>query len=297
MIFGKVYYDTNGNFMHDHNEETIKGVEIISEDGIRVLTDEYGKYSIPNVRMGDHILMVNQKTLPANTHIVLSSSDFLGDETTRLVKMTQSGIAKANFIIGNTDDQNTPEEKPSGVNSEKRVTGNKNKTQSVKIKKSERLVGPDGELLEFTLKEALFDVGSARLKPIAIPMLNKLGKLLVRYNDLTIKIEGFTDNAGSNMLNKIISLNRAKAVKDHIINNYSISPERIVTIGHGKAFPIADNSSAVGRSLNRRVEITIMAQKSKKVNRKVMKMINAIKDEVEKTNSDGVTKSSNAKRK
>ena len=41
LIFGKVYYDTNGNFMHDRYEKTLKGVEIITEDGIHVITDEY----------------------------------------------------------------------------------------------------------------------------------------------------------------------------------------------------------------------------------------------------------------
>ena len=79
--------------------------------------------------MGDHILMINLKTLPANTHIVLSSSDFLGDETTRLVKMTQSGIAKANFAIKNDND---PEEKTMGINSANSGTSNKNKAQSIK---------------------------------------------------------------------------------------------------------------------------------------------------------------------
>ena len=128
-------------------------------------------------------------------------------------------------------------------------------------------------------------------------MLNKFGELLGRYRYLTIHIEGFTDNVGSNMLNKIISLNRAKAVRDYILKKYSISLERMIVIGHGKAFPIADNSTTAGRSLNRRVEITIETQRSKKVNRKVLKMINAIKNEVEKTTSDNVTNSGSIKRK
>lgn len=99
LIFGKIYYDHNGNLLHDNNEETLKDVEIITEEGIRVITDEYGKYSIPNVRMGDHVLRINEATLPENTEISLSSSDFLGDSRSRLVKISYSGIAKANFPI------------------------------------------------------------------------------------------------------------------------------------------------------------------------------------------------------
>lgn len=103
LIFGKVFFDRNGNNMHDNDEETFKGVEIISETGIRVTTDEYGKYSIPSVRMGDHVLKVNTKTLPKNTRVVVSSSDFMGDSDTRLVKLSATGIAKANFVLAGDD--------------------------------------------------------------------------------------------------------------------------------------------------------------------------------------------------
>ena len=103
LIFGKVFFDKNGNNIHDNDEDTFKGVEIITEDGSRVLTDEFGKYSIPNIRTGDHVLKINSATLPKNTEIVLSSSDFLGDASSRLVKLTPSGIAKANFVLGGSN--------------------------------------------------------------------------------------------------------------------------------------------------------------------------------------------------
>jgi uncharacterized repeat protein (TIGR01451 family) len=295
LIFGKVYFDQNSNNMHDQNERTVKGVEIITEEGIRVITDEFGKYSIPNVTLGDHVLRINEKTLPENTEVKLSSSDFLGDTHSRLVKVSYSGIAKANFVLGNADDI----EKTEGRNFAKiaKIKTKKIVTYNAKTKKSEGNTRISGELLTFTLEEALFDIGSAKLKPAAMPLINKLGDLLKRQGDISIDVEGFTDNVGSNMLNKIISLNRAKSVKEYLISNYSISSERIVSIGHGKAFPISDNSTAIGRSLNRRVEITIKSQKFKKVSRKVAKLINAIQEEVEKTNSEGVEIKNNTKRK
>ncbi len=100
LIFGKVFYDRNGNNMHDNDEETFKNVELVTENGVRVTTDEYGKYSIPSVRLGSHVLKINPITLPKNTHVLLSSSDFLGDTDSRLVKLSASGIAKANFVLG-----------------------------------------------------------------------------------------------------------------------------------------------------------------------------------------------------
>ncbi|MDD3966225.1 MAG: OmpA family protein [Candidatus Neomarinimicrobiota bacterium] len=99
FIFGKVFYDLNGNHMHDHAEPVVKGVEIVTEEGIRVITDEYGKYSIPNVRTGDHVLRINRKTLPENSELHIFASAFLGDASSRLVKVRPSGIAKANFIL------------------------------------------------------------------------------------------------------------------------------------------------------------------------------------------------------
>jgi len=99
FIFGKVFYDSNRNRIHDQNEETAKGIEIITEEGTRVITDQFGKYSIPNVRTGDHVLRINPKTLPDSVTVALSSADFLGDSTSRLVKMPPGGIAKANFIL------------------------------------------------------------------------------------------------------------------------------------------------------------------------------------------------------
>ncbi len=99
LIIGKVYYDRNENEIHDDNEETVKNVELIMENGARILTDEYGKYSVPDVAAGMHVIRVNEATLPDLTEIILDSPDYLGDTQSKLVQVAAAGIAKTNFAL------------------------------------------------------------------------------------------------------------------------------------------------------------------------------------------------------
>jgi len=99
LIIGKVYFDTNENGIHDENEETVKNVELIMENGARIITDEYGKYSVPDVEAGMHVIRVNERTLPALSEIILDSPDYLGDTQSKLIRVAAASIAKANFAL------------------------------------------------------------------------------------------------------------------------------------------------------------------------------------------------------
>ncbi|NQT62733.1 MAG: DUF11 domain-containing protein [Candidatus Marinimicrobia bacterium] len=99
LIIGKVYYDTNANGIHDENEETVKDVELIMENGARIITDEYGKYSVPDVEAGMHVIRVNERTLPALSEIILDSPDYLGDTQSKMVRVAAASIAKSNFAL------------------------------------------------------------------------------------------------------------------------------------------------------------------------------------------------------
>ncbi|MFO7890217.1 MAG: hypothetical protein R6V04_07740 [bacterium] len=99
FIFGKVYQDLNHSGQHDNGEPGLKGVELILEDGTRVTTDEYGKYSIPNVEYGQHVLRLNERTLPEGSQNLSEGPEFMGDPTSQLIRLSPGGMAKANFII------------------------------------------------------------------------------------------------------------------------------------------------------------------------------------------------------
>lgn len=107
----------------------------------------------------------------------------------------------------------------------------------------------------------LFDSGKADLKTEALPMLNKIGKILSKYADDNIEIEGHTDsvplNGGRYENNDVLSSYRALAVFDYLKDNASIDPSIMKHSGRGEYEPIADNSTSEGRAKNRRVEIKI----------------------------------------
>ncbi|NRA13660.1 MAG: OmpA family protein, partial [Crocinitomicaceae bacterium] len=79
-------------------------------------------------------------------------------------------------------------------------------------------------------------------------------QFLLDNPDSKITIEGHTDNVGDAYDNKMLSINRAFSVGDYIID-FGITASKIKIIGKGDTAPIANNSSAEGSQLNRRVEI------------------------------------------
>ncbi len=107
----------------------------------------------------------------------------------------------------------------------------------------------------------LFDSGQAKLKEEALPVMSQVGKILERYADNAIEVEGHTDNVPINTStypsNDVLSDFRALAVFDFLIENTNLDPAVIKHSGRGEYVPIADNSTAAGRALNRRVEIKI----------------------------------------
>jgi len=70
-----------------------------------------------------------------------------------------------------------------------------------------------------------------------------------------LKLVGHTDSRGAASLNQALSLQRAQAVRDLLAEQVDIQPWRLLTQGRGPSFPIADNATAAGQALNRRVEV------------------------------------------
>lgn len=108
----------------------------------------------------------------------------------------------------------------------------------------------------------LFASGKADLVKQAVPIVNKLGKILEKYNRNVIEVEGHTDNvpfrySAKYENNEVLSVYRALAVTDQLRKNKNLNPKYIKFAGRGDYVPIADNSTAEGRAQNRRVEIKI----------------------------------------
>jgi outer membrane protein OmpA-like peptidoglycan-associated protein len=104
--------------------------------------------------------------------------------------------------------------------------------------------------------DVLFDSGAATLKPGGRKAVDNLATLLQKQPARSIQLGGFTDSTGSAETNRRLSEARAEAVKQALVER-GIDPKRIETRGFGQAFPVASNETAVGRQLNRRVEVVI----------------------------------------
>ncbi|RUM65666.1 MAG: flagellar motor protein MotB [Sulfurospirillum sp.] len=111
--------------------------------------------------------------------------------------------------------------------------------------------------LVLTLGDVLFETGKATLLPGAQRAIDKLAEFLEENPERKVLIEGYTDNSGSVTYNIDLSLRRAQAVKNALVEK-GIDLKRVLAHGYGEAYPIALNDDEAGRQRNRRVEIIIL---------------------------------------
>jgi len=109
--------------------------------------------------------------------------------------------------------------------------------------------------------DILFDPGSAALDLSAHDVLSKLADVL-RDTPNPVRVEGYTDNMPINTVqfpsNWELSAARAASVV-HLFSAQGLAPERLAMVGYGEFRPRADNLSAEGRNLNRRVVLIVLA--------------------------------------
>jgi outer membrane protein OmpA-like peptidoglycan-associated protein len=107
------------------------------------------------------------------------------------------------------------------------------------------------------LRDIYFEHDKWELMPRSYVELKKLLKLMRDNPQLAIEVCGHTDSTGENDYNQTLSEKRASAVASYL-NANGIPATRTHFKGCGSAQPIAPNSTAKGRQLNRRVEFIVM---------------------------------------
>jgi outer membrane protein OmpA-like peptidoglycan-associated protein len=144
-----------------------------------------------------------------------------------------------------------------GHNMDKQAEEMKNDLSNAKV---ERV----GEGIKITFNSGiLFKTGSYELQVTAKENIASLSKILNKYPDTNIIIEGDTDSEGSEEYNQKLSERRAQAVADYT-KSLGVDGVRISTIGKGESNPVASNETVEGRALNRRVELAIFANEKMK---------------------------------
>ena len=101
-----------------------------------------------------------------------------------------------------------------------------------------------------------FQTGSDLLAPGAEDLIEIAARTLNENPMILVEVAGHTDSQGNDIDNLGLSDRRAKTVYDYLFL-YGVDPKRMTFKGYGETQPIADNSTAEGRALNRRVELRV----------------------------------------
>lgn len=115
----------------------------------------------------------------------------------------------------------------------------------------------DGNNAIIRLRGLNFDVGKSEIKPEHFSLLSKVKRAINTFPKSKVTIEGHTDSQGGDELNMKLSKERASAVMSYLLANMDIEPLRMEAEGYGETNPIANNETAQGRTLNRRIDIVI----------------------------------------
>ena len=121
--------------------------------------------------------------------------------------------------------------------------------QAMKAKQTDR-----GQVVTFG--DVLFDTGKADLKYGSQRQFQQLADFLNDNPERKVRVEGFTDDVGSEGTNQRLSERRAASVA-RALTKLGVDPQRIFTQGYGEEYAVADNGNAAGRQQNRRVEVIV----------------------------------------
>ncbi|MEM9255857.1 MAG: TolC family outer membrane protein [Pseudomonadota bacterium] len=107
--------------------------------------------------------------------------------------------------------------------------------------------------------KVLFEFGSAVIANDQDIEIARAAEAIIANPAIRVTVEGHTDNVGTEQFNQGLSMRRANAVRDMLLNQFAVPEDQVVALGFGEANPIASNATAAGRATNRRVEFVMDA--------------------------------------
>lgn len=129
------------------------------------------------------------------------------------------------------------------------VNNGESRTRSLSSLSKEELLNK-----ETRIRFVYFDYDKYNITAKYIEVLDDVARILDEYPNMTLRIDGHTDDIGSDAYNINLSEQRAAAAKEFLVIN-GVIPDRIATRGLGERYPYATNLTPEGRALNRRVEL------------------------------------------
>jgi OmpA-OmpF porin, OOP family len=114
-----------------------------------------------------------------------------------------------------------------------------------------------GDDIVLSLLGIKFPSGRSTIDANSAALMKKVQQGLAQFPGASISVEGHTDANGSDSTNLILSQDRADAVRQYLVSNFGINPEKVSSVGYGEARPVATNETAAGRTRNRRIDLVI----------------------------------------
>lgn len=135
-------------------------------------------------------------------------------------------------------------------------------TQEAELRKQLRSTGVsverDGDNINLIMPgDITFPTDGSDLKSDFYGVLDSVALVLEEFDKTIVAVTGYTDSRGSDAYNQKLSEQRAQSVAAYL-QSKKVEPARFEVIAFGERNPVADNATAEGRSLNRRVELTLI---------------------------------------
>lgn len=126
----------------------------------------------------------------------------------------------------------------------------------------EALITKEGDdLIIHVAEKFLFASGEAELRPESKPLLDEVGRIILKYN-FPVRIEGYTDNIPVSSVkfssNWELSASRSAAVLQYLLNEKKVQAGRMTAVGFGEFRPLVPNDRPKNRAKNRRVRIVLL---------------------------------------
>jgi OOP family OmpA-OmpF porin len=102
-----------------------------------------------------------------------------------------------------------------------------------------------------------FETGSAALRPTSQAQIRNIAVILRCYDNVNLKIGGYTDNVGDPASNQRLSQQRAENTRQAVLKE-GIEPSRLEAEGYGEQHPVASNDTEEGRQRNRRIDVLVI---------------------------------------
>ncbi len=105
-----------------------------------------------------------------------------------------------------------------------------------------------------------FDFDKDFVRPVYNAELARFAKFMKAHPEISVTLQGYTDNVGGRAYNQALSQRRAVSVKRYLESHFGLNPARLKTVGYGFSRPAASNDTSNGRRMNRRVYATLSVQ-------------------------------------